>query len=40
MKCIHAVFAFYFGPIYLLMAQISDRKFVNNILRENRFLPG
>ena len=40
MKCIHAIFAFYFGPIYLLMVQISDRTFVSNILRENRFLPG
>ena len=34
MRCIHALFAFYFGPIYLFMVQISDRKFLLHTLQE------
>ena len=35
LKTVYAIFAFYFGPIYLLLVMISDREFYRNVLINN-----
>ena len=34
LKTVYAIFAFYFGPIYLLLVMISDREFYRNVLNK------
>ena len=38
-RCIYAVVAFYFGPIYLLIEAISDRQMIFKLLQDENLFP-